>query len=192
METATPKEVSSRTVYDVEEIRQQARQSLEKGAVTGDYRLDLNQAIQMLNEALATEILCVLRYRHHEIVAKGIDFPQVSAEFAEHAAEEQEHAMWLAERISQLGGDPDMDPKTIGDRSATEYGGSGSLESMIRDNLVAERVAIEVYRKQIEWFGDADPTTRRLLEKILEQEEEHANDLADLLPTAESRSQPAA
>jgi bacterioferritin len=175
-------------LYDVNEIRGQARESIQTGAVTKDYSLDLKVAHSLLNEALATEILCVLRYRHHQIIAKGIDFPQVAAEFAEHAATEERHMMKIAERIDQLGGDPDFDPATAMARSATQFGESTELGDMIRDDLVAERVVIEIYRKMITWFGDGDPTTRRLLEDILGDEEQHANDLASLLHSLHLRS----
>lgn len=117
---------SDKQLYDVEQVRQQARQSIEQGAVTEDYSLDLEQAYQLLNEALASEILCVLRYLHHQVIAKGINFPQVAEEFAEHAANEQEHMMMIAERIDQLGGDPDFNPATVVSRSSTEYGSSGT------------------------------------------------------------------
>ena len=180
------KHASGQPLYDVAEVRRQAAESVDRGAVTEDYVLDLDQACRLLNEALAAEILCVLRYRHHQIVAKGIDFPQVSAEFAEHADAEQRHMMMIATRIDQLGGDPDLDPATVAARSSTEYGTSGSLATMIREDLVAERVAIEIYRRMVQWFGDEDPTTRRMLEGILEDEEEHATDLADLLSSIDT------
>ena len=179
-------------LFDVDAIRSQASRSILDGAMTEDYPLDRAQAVELLNQALATEIVCVLRYRHHQIVAKGINFPQVAAEFEEHAEEEEEHMLMIAERIDQLGGDPDLNPATVQERSAAEYGSSGTLQEMIKEDLIAERVAIEVYRKMIEWFGAGDPTTRRMLEKILEDEEEHATDLADLLATVEPRSRPAA
>jgi bacterioferritin len=169
--------------YDIEKIRAEARQSLNEGAVTKDYSLNIVQACQLLNDALATEILCVLRYRHHEIVAKSIDYPQVAAEFKEHAEQEEQHMLMIAERINQLGGDPDFNPETIAKRSATEYGKVTNLKEMIEEDLVAERVVITLYRQMIEWFGNADPTTRRMLENILEDEEEHADDLAGLLAT---------
>jgi len=169
--------------YNVEEVRKHAKQNLDKGAVTEGYPLDLQQTYKLLNEALAGEILCVLRYRHHEIVAKGIDYPQVAAEFAEHAKSEEKHMMMLATRIDQLGGDPDLNPATIVARSATEYGSGGSLNEMIKQDLIAERVAIEIYRGLINYFGTADSTSRRLIERILEDEEEHAADLANLLGT---------
>lgn len=169
--------------YSLNEIRQQARESIEKGAVTKDYPLDLNRAYQLLNAALATEIMCVMRYRHHQIIAKGIDRPQVSAEFAEHAEDEERHMMMIAERINQLGGNPDFNPGTVLQRTATEYGTGDDLLTLIKEDLIAERIAIMTYRELIEWFGTGDPTTRRMLEAILQDEEDHADDLSDLLQT---------
>lgn len=177
-------------LYDVEKVRREARQSIEEGAVTKDYPLDLGRAVSLLNEALATEIVCVLRYRHHEVTAKGIDSPQVAAEFAEHAEVEQKHMMALAERIDQLGGNPELDPALVAKRSATEYGKATTLTDMVKDDLVAERVVIEIYRRLVGWFGNGDPTTRRLVEQILADEEEHANDLADLLAAIDPGAEP--
>ena len=167
--------------YDIEVIKKLAKESIKDGAVTKDYPLDIKKACELLNNALATEILCVLRYRHHQIIAKGIDQPQVAAEFEEHAEEEEEHMLMIAERINQLGGDPDFNPNTIQHRAATDYGMGRDLISMIKEDLIAERVVIMVYRKLIEWFGNDDPSTRRMLEKILKDEEEHADELSDLL-----------
>lgn len=167
--------------YNLQEIREEANKSLDDGAVTSDYPLDIQEACKLLNDALATEILCVLRYRHHQIIATGINRIQVAAEFEEHALEEEKHMLMIAERISQLGGDPDFNPATITLRSATEFGSGKNLQELIKEDLIAERIAIMVYRKMIAWFGEADPTTRRMLEVILEDEEEHADDLADLL-----------
>ncbi len=167
--------------YSLAEIRKQAKQSIEQGAVTQDYSLDLNQVYKLLNAALATEIMCVLRYRHHQIIAKGIDRPQVAAEFKEHADDEQRHMMMIAERINQLGGNPDFNPGTVLQRTATEYGTGNDLLKLVKEDLVAERIAIMVYRELIEWFGASDPTTRRMLEEILKDEEDHADDLSDLL-----------
>lgn len=180
-------------LYDVKQIRADVKKDIEEGPVTPDYKLDLNQTYQLLNETLASEILCVLRYRHHQVIAKGIDFPQVAAEFAEHAESEYQHMMMIAERIDQLGGDPDFNPGTVAQRSATEYGSQGpkvALDQLITEDLVAERIVIEVYRKLIEHFGNEDPTSRRMFEKILEDEEEHANDLADLLAAVDPRRSP--
>lgn len=167
------------------EIKNLAKQSLEQGALTQDYPLDLEQVYKQLNNALATEIMCVLRYRHHQVIAKGIDRPQVAAEFLEHAEDEQRHMMMIAERINQLGGDPDFNPATIAQRTATEYGTEKDLLKLIEENLIAERIAIMVYREMIEWFGSSDPTTRRMLEDILKDEEDHADDLSDLLTIKE-------
>lgn len=169
--------------FNLEEIRQQAKQSIDSGAVTQDYQLDIKEACKLLNNALATEILCVLRYRHHEIIAKGIDRIQIAEEFAEHALQEEQHMLMIAERINQLGGNPDFNPATISTRTVTEYGTGTTLKEMIKEDLIAERTVIMIYRKMIEWFGAQDPTTRRMLESILEDEEDHANDLADLLAT---------
>ena len=174
-------------IFDLNKIKNQAEQSLDNGAVTQDYPLDLSQAYQLLNAALATEIMCIMRYRHHQIIAKGIDKPQVAAEFAEHAQDEERHMMMIAERINQLGGDPDFNPATISARTATEYGSGRDLCKLIEEDLVAERIAIMVYRKLIEWFGAEDPTTRRMLEEILKDEEDHADDLSDLLQSKGKR-----
>jgi bacterioferritin len=167
--------------FDIEEIKRQASESLHSGAITKEYPLDLQQACELLNSALATEIMCVLRYRHHQIIAKSIDFPQVAAEFKEHAEDEERHMLMIAERINQLGGNPDFNPATINARTATEYGTGSTLPEMIKEDLIAERIAISVYRNLIEWFGTGDPTTRRMLEDILKDEEDHADELADLL-----------
>ncbi len=177
-------------LYDVEQVRRDARESILKGPVTPDYPLDLQRTHELMNQALASEILCVLRYRHHEIIAKGIDYPQVAEQFAEHAQEEFGHMMMIAERIDQLGGDPDFNPATVVERSATEYGSSDVLTKMIEEDLVAERVVIEIYRKLIHWFGSGDPTSRIMFEKILADEEDHANDLSDLLAAVDPRTEP--
>lgn len=165
---------------DLEKIKNLAKQSLDSGALTQDYPLDLEEVYKLLNSALATEIMCVLRYRHHQIIAKGIDKPQVAAEFAEHAVDEERHMMMIAERINQLGGNPDFNPATILERTATEYGTGVDLLKLIEEDLIAERIAIMVYRDMINWFGASDPSTRRMLEEILKDEEEHADDLSDL------------
>ncbi len=174
--------------FNINELKKQANRSIEQGAVTSNYPLNIEEACQILNQALASEILCVLRYRHHQVIAKGINYPQVAAEFKEHAISEEEHMLQIAERIDQLGGDPDMNPATVTERSPTEYGTHSDLTTMIREDLVAERIAIEVYRKMIHWFGDYDPTTRRLLEHILADEEKHAADLANLLTRVEEKN----
>jgi bacterioferritin len=178
-------------LFDVQQIRNDAKHSILRGAVTEDYPLDLKRTVELMNQALASEILCVLRYRHHQVVAKGIDNPQVAAEFEEHAKDEFEHMMAIAARIDQLGGDPDFNPSTVLRRSSTEYGGGQVLAKMIEEDLVAERIAIEVYRKLITWFGHDDPTSRRMFERILADEEDHANDLSDLLAAIDPRSKPA-
>lgn len=163
------------------EIKEMAKKSLDQGALTQDYPLDLEEVYKLLNDALATEIMCVLRYRHHQVIAKGIDKPQVAAEFLEHALDEERHMMMIAERINQLGGNPDFNPATIIHRTATEYGTGKDLLKLVEEDLIAERIAIMVYREMIEWFGASDPTTRRMLEEILQDEEDHADDLSDLL-----------
>lgn len=167
--------------YTLAEIRKKAKESLDRGAVTEDYPLNLDEVHMHLNAALATEIMCVLRYRHHQIIATGIDRPQVAAEFAEHADDEQRHMMLIAERINQLGGNPDFNPATIAARTATEYGKGTDLLTLVKEDLIAERIAIMVYRELIAWFGTKDPTTRRMLEEILKDEEDHADDLSNLL-----------
>jgi bacterioferritin len=177
-------------LYDVEQVRRDAKQSILKGAVTADYPLDLQRTYQLMNEALAAEILCVLRYRHHQIIAKGIDFPQVAAQFAEHADDEERHMMAIAARIDELGGDPDFNPATVTQRASTEYGTTDVLSRMIEEDLISERIVIEIYRRLVRWFGTDDPTSRRMFEKILEDEEDHANDLSDLLAAVDPRSEP--
>lgn len=168
---------------DVSRIRDDARKHMQKGAVTEGNAIDVDRLVQVLNEVIATEVVCYLRYSQHAITATGIDRAQVAAEFTEHAAEELQHGLWAAERVSQLGGEPDFDPATLAARSHTEYVtvGESDLARMLEENLVAERIVITSYQEIIRWIGEADPTTRRLMEKILEQEEEHADDLKDLL-----------
>lgn len=167
---------------DKDEIRQQARQAIEEGAVTAGYRADREAVIKVLNEALATELVCVLRYRSHYYMASGLESESVRAEFLEHANEEMEHADWLAERITQLNGKPILDPRKLADNSHSDYVEADDLQAMLRENLVAERIAIDTYSAILEWLGDNDPVTSRLLRRILEKEEEHAEDLAALLP----------
>ncbi len=166
---------------DVAAIRKRARQHIEQGAVTGAYKGNLKVVLQLLNEALATEIVCVLRYKRHHYVAKGIHASSVAAEFLAHAGEEQGHADQIAARITQLGGEPDFAPDTLTKRSHSEYVTSDSLIEMIRENLIAERIAIESYSEMIRYIGDSDPTTRTMLEGILAVEEEHAEDMVSLL-----------
>ncbi len=168
-------------ITQIEKIRERARQQITEGAVTEDYKLDRKQAIAVLNEALATEIVCVLRYSFHYFMATGIHSQAVKEEFKEHAAEEQEHAERIAERIKQLGGKPEMNPAILTGRSHSEYREGSSLADMIREDLIAERIAIETYREIVRFFGDRDPTSRIMMEEILSKEEEHADDMADLL-----------
>lgn len=170
----------SEFVTDLKAIQKRAREQMEKGAVMA-YRGDRQKVLQLLNEALATEIVCVLRYRRHYETAEGIHAEAVAAEFLEHAQQEQEHADKLAKRISQLQGEPDYNPDTLSSRSHTQYVECTDLTQMIKENLIAERIAVETYGEMIRYIGDADPTTRRLLEVILEQEEEHADDLSKFL-----------
>ncbi len=166
---------------DVKTLRKRAREHIEEGAVTDGYNADRSAVLKMLNESLATEIVCVLRYRRHHFMASGIHSKGVAEEFLAHSNEEQGHADQIAERIVQLGGEPDFSPDSLTGRSHAEYVEANSLADMIKENLVAERIAIDSYRDFIRYLGDADPTTRRLLESILAIEEEHADDLADLL-----------
>jgi bacterioferritin len=166
---------------DVRAIRERARRHLLEGAVTEGYRARKDAVVKLLNDALATEIVCVLRYKRHAFTAKGIHAEPVVAEFREHATEEQAHADRIAERITQLGGEPDFDPAGLVARSHSEYDASPDLVGMIREDLVAERVAIESYGEAIRFVGDGDPTTRRLLEEILAAEEDHADELAKFL-----------
>ncbi|GAA3879705.1 MULTISPECIES: DUF892 family protein [Streptomyces] len=170
-------------VLDVTRIRDEARARMEAGPVTDTYGLNHDRVIGVLNDVVATEVVCWLRYTRHAIAATGIDRAQVSAEFTEHAKEELDHALRAAERISQLGGDPDFDPQTLAQRATTDYTTpkDGDLKGMLKDNLLAERIVISTYQEIIRWLGNDDPTTRRLLESILEEEEEHADDLVDLL-----------
>ena len=175
---------------DLKEIQRRAREHVMKGAVTPAYRGDVDTAVKLLNEALATEIVCTLRYRRHHYMAAGIHYQAVADEFMEHAVEEQQHADRIAERIRQLGGAPDFNPEGLLTRSHAQYAEGVTLVDMIKEDLIAERIAIESYLEMIRFFGDNDPTSRRLMEEILEQEEEHADDMATLLETLDPR-QPA-
>lgn len=166
---------------DVATLRARARQQIDDGAVTSDYGINPTLAVEVLNAALATELVCVLRYRHHYFVARGLNSEPIAREFLTHSNEELSHADQLAQRIVQLGGTPQHDPSGLTARSHAEYTTPVTLTDMIRENLVAERIAIESYREMITFFGDRDPTTRALLESILAVEEEHADELADLL-----------
>ena len=166
---------------DVKTLRERARKHIAEGAVTQGYKGDRRQVIKVLNEALATEIVCVLRYKRHQYTASGIHAQAVAQEFAEHAAEEQSHADRIAERIVQLGGSPDFNPDSLTARSHSEYVDASTLADMIREDLVAERIAIDSYAEIIRFLGDNDSTSRVLMENILAKEEEHAEDLASLL-----------
>ena len=166
---------------DIATLRKRAREHIAQGAVTPGYHADRDVVIKLLNEALATEIVCTLRYKRHYFMAKGIHAEGVAAEFLEHATEEQQHADQIAARLVQLGGEPDFSPDGLATRSHAEYVEGDTLEEMIREDLVAERIAIDSYREMIEYCGNKDITTRRMLEEILATEEEHADDLATLL-----------
>ena len=166
---------------DVQTLRARAREHIEKGPVTDAYGADVERVVAVLNEALATEIVCTLRYRRHYYTATGLDAGPVAAEFLQHANEEQGHADRIAARITQLNGAPDFDPDTLTSRAHAEYDASTGLLDMVKEDLVAERVAIASYSEIISWLGDGDPTTRRLFEDILGVEEEHATDLLEFL-----------
>lgn len=166
---------------DIQTIRQRAREHIEQGAVTPGYAADRETVLRLLNEALATEIVCTLRYKRHYYMATGIQSEAAKAEFLEHANQEQQHADQIAERIVQLGGDPNFSPEGLTTRSHAEYVEGGTLREMIEEDLVAERIAIESYKEMTLYIGEKDPTTRRLLEEILATEEEHADDLVSLL-----------
>jgi bacterioferritin len=171
----------STAISDIQTIRKRAREHIDRGAVTAVYGADREVVLQLLNEALATELVCTLRYRRHYFTAKGVASEGVAAEFLEHSDQEQEHADLIAERIVQLGGEPNFSPEGMTGRSHAEYVEGSSLIDMIRENLVAERIAIDSYTEMITYLGANDPTTRRLLEGILAMEEEHAEDLVSLL-----------
>src|SRR5271163_2509130 len=165
---------------DVKKLRDNARKNMEKGAVTDSYKADVKQVLKVLNDVLATELVCVLRYKRHYYMAQGINSESVKAEFLVHAGEEQQHADWIAERITQLGGEPNFSPDGLKDRSHSEYAPGTDLISMIKEDLIAERIAIDTYADIIRWVGDDDPTTRKLIVDILKVEEEHADDMANL------------
>ncbi len=170
-----------KALTDTQTLRKRARQHVEEGAVTTGYAADREAVIQLLNEALATELVCVLRYKRHHFMAKGIHSESVKAEFLQHANEEMTHADSLAQRITELGGEPNFSPDGLSSRSHAEYIPGDSLASMIKENLIAERIAIESYREFITYLGNDDPTTQRMLKEILAMEEEHADDMASLL-----------
>jgi bacterioferritin len=172
---------------DVQELRRRARAHLETGNITATYGGDVKQAIEILQNVLATEIVCVLRYTMHAIAATGIASESVKDEFAAHAKEEQEHMTIVAERINQLGGRPNFNPEGLASRSASQYAEGENLVDMIKENYVAERIAVDHYRELIRYFADNDPTTRVMLESILATEEEHANDMHDLLVAHEGK-----
>src|ERR1700731_1832901 len=172
---------------DVKELRARARPSLEKGAITPAYKGDVKQTIEILQSVLATEIVCVLRYTMNAVAAAGISSDAVKEEFDEHAKEEQGHMRMVAERINQLGGTPNFNPEGLLSRSASEYVVGANLVEMIKENLIAERIACEHYRELIRFFADKDPTTRVMMEGILTNEEEHANDMHDLLVAHEGK-----
>lgn len=171
----------SNFLTDIQELRRRARQHVEEGAVVEGYQGDRENIVNLLNDALATELVCVLRYKSHYFSAQGIHAQPIAAEFQEHAAEEQRHADQIAERITQLGGKPDFNPQGLASRSHSEYVEGNSLLDKVKEDLIAERIAVESYSEMIRYIGDKDPTTRRLMEEILAKEEEHANDLAGIL-----------
>jgi bacterioferritin len=172
---------------DVKTLRERARNNIASGGVTFTYQGDVKKTIEILQAVLATEIVCVLRYTMHAVAAQGISSEAVKAEFAQHAKEESEHMHEVAERINQLGGKPDFNPTGLATRAASEYGTADNLVEMIKENLIAERIAVDHYRELIRYFGDDDPGTRNMLVGILRVEEEHANDMHDLLVAHEGR-----
>ena len=171
----------SSILTDVATLRQRARQHIEEGAITVSYSANRETVIKLLNEALATELLCVLRYRRHHFMAAGLSAKSVAQEFMDHSVEEQAHADQIANRIVQLRGEPDFSPDGLSSRSHAEYVEGETLDDMIKENLVAERIAIDSYREMINYLGESDTTTRRMLEGILAMEEEHADDLLTLV-----------
>jgi len=185
--TASSPDKNKPFLSDIKTLRARAREHIEQGNVTGTYVGDAQKTIDILQAVLATELVCVLRYTMHAVAATGISSEGVKAEFAEHAKDEQGHAMEVAERINQLGGTPNFDPEGLASRSASQYGQAGNLVDMIRENLIAERIAVDHYRELIRYFGDDDPTTRVMLEGILAKEEEHTNDMHDLLVAHEGK-----
>jgi bacterioferritin len=174
------------TLSDIPSLRKRARQNIEEGAVTTGYAADREEVIRMLNEALATELVCVLRYKRHYFMAKGINSDSVKEEFLEHAGEEMDHADRIAKRLVELGGEPNFSPDGLAARSHAEYVEGYTLTSMIKENLMAERIAFESYREMIAYLGENDPTTQRMLKEILASEEEHAEDLASLMEDRKS------
>jgi bacterioferritin len=186
--SAVPQNPASKPVLtDVKTLREQARRHIEEGAVTENYGANKDKVVELLNEALATELVCVLRYRHDYFMARGIHSQAVATEFLEHSNEELAHADQIAERIVQLGGEPDLNPNAIAGRSHAEYRIGATLQEAIKENLVAERIAIDSYREMAQFVGDSDPTTRRMLEEILATEEQHADELVNLLQQDQAR-----
>jgi bacterioferritin len=176
---------------DIEAIRKRAREHIDQGAITAGYSADRETVIKLLNEALATEIVCVLRYKYHYYMASGIHSQAVKAEFLEHAQQEQQHADRIAERIVQLDGKPNLNPDGLVSRAHADYAEGVDLVDMIKEDLVAERIAIDTYRAIVEYIGADDPTTRRVMEEVLAQEEEHAEDMATLLEQLGKKGEPA-
>ena len=176
---------------DIDAIRKRARQDIEKGAMTAGYKADRATVVKLLNHALATEIVCVLRYKYHYYMASGIHSQAIKAEFLQHANEEQGHADLIAERITQLDGKPNLSPEGLATRSHSDYVEGEDIVDMIKEDLVAERIAIDSYREMIDYVGSADPTTRRVLESILAMEEEHAEDMNTLLEQLGKKGEPA-
>jgi bacterioferritin len=172
---------------DVKTLRERARRNLESGALGSTYVGDVKKTIEILQSVLATEIVCVLRYTMHAVTATGISSEGVRDEFAQHAKEEQDHMMKVAERINQLGGTPNFNPEGLASRSASQYAEGANLVDMIKENLIAERIAVDHYRELVRYFGDNDPATRNMLVHILKVEEEHANDMHDLLVAHEGK-----
>ena len=166
---------------DMEEIRRRAVEKMEEGAITGAYKADKEKVIAVLNEVLATETVCVLRYRNHYFVAQGVHAPAIEQEFLEHSNEEQAHADRVAKRITELGGKPNLNPEGMATRSHAAYGTGETLHELIKEDLIAERIAVQTYAEIIRWIGSDDPTTRRIMEELLAKEEEHADDMAKLL-----------
>jgi len=183
MKTPAEKTKPGDFIADIESIRARARRHIENGAVTDGYQANRETVIRLLNEALATELVCVLRYKRHYYMATGIHSQAVSEEFLEHAKEEQDHADMIAERITQLDGEPNFSPEGLASRSHSQYVEGTSLMDMIREDLVAERIAIDSYGEIIRYLGEKDPTSRRVMEEILAKEEEHADDMKTLLET---------
>ena len=173
--------MSNAELTDIQVLRDRARQHVENGAVTEGYSADREEILRLLNESLATELVCTLRYKRHYFMASGIKASVAAEEFLEHANQESEHADKLAERIVQLGGEPDFNPDNLSKNSHAQYVAGSNLKEMVLEDLVAERIAIDSYREIIQYIGDKDPTTRRIFEDILAQEEEHADDMSDLL-----------